>query len=349
MGGKPITYKDAGVDIDAGDLATRRIKEIVRKTYTPQVLSEIGLFGGLFDVSSLPESRPVLVSSVDSVGTKTKTAVACGRYDTIGHDIVNHCTNDILVQGARPLFFLDYIALGHLDPDNIAEIVGGVSSACLANECALIGGEMCEMPDVYSDGDIDLVGSIVGVVDRPRLLDGSRVSKGDVLIGLASSGLHTNGFTLARKALYGDCPEKLREVPSGFERSLGEELLEPHRSYFKTLWPLLEEERIHAMAHITGGGIPGNLARVLPEGLRVEIHTKSWPRPPIFQLLAEKTQAPEEELYRTFNMGVGMVLCVASGETDSIRETLSESGADNWRIGEVLSGEKGRPPVELLE
>ena len=347
MSGKPITYKDAGVDIDAGERATRRIKELVRKTYTPRVLSEVGLFGGLFDVSELPESQPVLVSSVDSVGTKTKIAVGCGRYDTIGHDIVNHCTNDILVQGARPLFFLDYIALGHLDPDNIAEIVGGVSSACLENECALIGGEMCEMPDVYTEGDIDLVGSIVGVVDRPRILDESRVSKGDILIGLASSGLHTNGFTLARKALYGDCVEKLHEVPSGLERSLGEELLEPHRSYFKTLWPLLEREAIHAMAHITGGGIPGNLARVLPRDLRAEVHTNSWPRPPIFQLLAEKTQAPDEELYRTFNMGVGMVLCVSASDLGAILEAVSSPAMGAWQIGEIGIRKDGQSPVEM--
>jgi len=345
---KPTTYKDAGVDIDAGNRATQRIKELVRQTYTPQVLSEVGLFGGLFDVSDLPESQPVLVSSIDSVGTKTKVAVACGRFDTIGRDIVNHCINDILVQGARPLYFLDYIALGHLDPDHIGEIVKGVADACSANGCALIGGEMCEMPDVYSGGDIDLVGNVVGVVDRSRILDGARVVEGDRLIGLASSGLHTNGYTLARKALYGDNPRRLDEIPPGFDRTLGEVLLEPHRSYYPTLWPLLEKGLVHAMAHITGGGIPDNLVRVLPKGLQAFVAADSWPKPPLFHLLARETQAPHEELFRTFNMGVGMILCVSPENESSVVKSLDRANLGAWDIGEIKPGLPDKAGVTLV-
>ena len=345
----PFTYRDAGVDIEAGNAATRLIKNLVRRTFNPRVLSEVGLFGGLFDLTGLPEAQPVLVSSVDSVGTKTKVAVELGRYDTIGRDIVNHCVNDILVQGARPLFFLDYIALGRLDPENVAEIVGGVSEACLANDCALIGGETCEMPDVYSGGDIDLVGCVVGVADKPKILDGARVAEGDRLIGLASSGLHTNGYTLARKALYEGEPERLGKTPRGFDRTLGEALLEPHRGYFKRLWPLLEKDQIHAMAHITGGGIPNNLARVLPEGLGAEIRLRAWPRPPLFQLLADTTQAPTEELYRTFNMGIGMILAVSPEESDRVLEHLSSAEVSAWEVGEIRARGETDPAVRLVE
>lgn len=344
---KPFTYKDAGVDIDAGARATRGIKDIVKSTYNKRVLSEVGLFGGLFDVSDLPEKQPVLVSSVDSVGTKTKVAVQYGKFDSIGHDIVNHCINDILVQGARPLFFLDYIALGFLDPDQIAEIVGGVAEACIENQCALVGGEMCEMPDVYSEGDIDLVGSVVGVVDKPKILDGSKVQEGDRLIGLASSGLHTNGYTLARKALYGDHPEKLLEGNCDLGCSLGEALLAPHRSYFPSVWPLLEKDLVHAMAHITGGGIVDNLARVLPESLAARVEIDAWPRPPLFELLAEKSQAPNSELYRAFNMGIGMILCVAPEQTDAIRESVVGAGIEAWEIGEIDARSGDEAPVRL--
>jgi phosphoribosylformylglycinamidine cyclo-ligase len=345
---QPMTYKDAGVDIEAGSLATSKIKQVVARTYNSRVLSEVGLFGGLFDISDLPEKQPVLVSSVDSVGTKTKVAVACGRFDTIGHDIVNHCANDILVQGARPLFFLDYVALGKLDPDQMTAIVTGVAEACIENDCVLIGGEMCEMPDVYSGGDIDLVGSVVGVVDKPKILDGSRVKAGDTLIGLASSGLHTNGWTLARKALYESAPERLNEVPEGLGITLAEALLAPHRSYLKHLWPLLEEDRIHAMAHITGGGIPDNLARVLPEGLCAEVRIDAWPRPVLFEMLAAATQASTEELYRTFNMGVGMIVCADTSIGPELVSRITESGCVAWEIGGIRECEPGGKPVELI-
>lgn len=332
---QPFTYKDAGVDIDAGNEATSRIKGLVALTRTANVLSEVGGFGGLFSVAECPERLPVLVSSIDSVGTKTKVAVACNRFDTIGRDIVNHCTNDILVQGARPLFFLDYVALGKLDPSQMEKIVQGVAEACVENQCALIGGEMCEMPDVYQHGDVDLVGCIVGVVAKPRILDGSRVREGDRLIGLESSGLHTNGYTLARKALYGDDPARIHEKPDGWEATIGEVLLVPHRSYFPVLWPLIDADKIHALAHITGGGITGNLARVIPDGLVAHIDTASWNPAPVFQLLAEKTQAPREELYRTFNMGIGMIAALAADQVDSALDEVRASGIGAWDIGSV--------------
>lgn len=344
----PKTYKEAGVDIDAGSEATDRIKRWVKRTSTPQVLSEIGLFGGLFDVSALPEKQPVLVSSVDSVGTKTKVAVACNRFDTLGVDIVNHCANDILVQGARPLFFLDYIALGKLDPEQIEQLVKGVSDGCVANGCALVGGEMCEMPDVYAGGDIDLVGSIVGVVDKPKILDGSKVAAGDHLIGIASSGLHTNGYTLARKVLYNDDPARISDRPEGWSKTLGEALLAPHRSYVGVILPLLQKGLIHGMAHITGGGIPGNLSRTIPDGLEARVNLGSWPIPPLFQLLAEKTGADNDELYRTFNMGVGMVVCVPAESADEVLESLNTPEAPAWRIGEVVRAESDVPRVRLV-
>lgn len=331
---QPLTYKDAGVDIDAGEETTRQIKQLVKSTANAHVLSETGSFGGLFRLAGSPEADPVLVSSVDGVGTKMKVAAALGRYDTVGHDIVNHCVNDILVQGARPLFFLDYIGANKVIPSQVAEIVKGISEACLKHSCCLIGGETAEMPDVYGPGDIDLVGTIVGVVEKSAILDGSRVSLGDHLIGLASSGLHTNGYTLARKALAPDGNWNL--VPPGFDRSVGEMLLEPHRSYFKALWYLLEAEEIHAMAHITGGGIPGNLCRVIPVDLQARVDTTAWKVPPLFELLATRTQAPRAELYRAFNMGVGMVLCVDPAQVSSVLDSLATEDCEAWEIGEMI-------------
>jgi len=346
---KCMTYKDAGVDIDAGSEATDRIKGLVQKTANRHVLSEVGQFGGLYDLAGIGEANPVLVSSIDSVGTKMKVAVEMGRFDTVGRDIVNHCTNDILVQGARPIFFLDYIAVGIMAPDRMEDIVSGIAAACIENDCVLIGGELCEMPEVYSSVDVDLVGSVVGLVDRSKILDGSRVSDGDRLIGVASSGLHTNGYTLARKALYGESPEKLHEVPEGLARTLGEELLEPHRGYFKPLWPLLEEGSIHAMAHITGGGIPGNLSRIIPDDLTAEVNLRTWEPAPIFQLLQGATGAPTDELYRTFNMGVGMILCVAPEEATGVIDHVRGFDIEALEIGKVVDrGEGGSSPVVLV-
>lgn len=333
----PLTYKDAGVDIEAGEEATRRLKTWVSKTRTAQVLSEVGGFGGLFHLAGSPESDPVLVSSIDGVGTKMKVAAALGQFGTVGHDIVNHCVNDILAQGARPLFFLDYIGANKVLPEQVAEIVKGLSEACIEHGCALIGGETAEMPDVYGPGDIDLVGTVIGVVDKGKILDGTHVSEGDALIGLASNGLHTNGYTLARKALYGDRPELLHEFHAGIPGSLGEALLAPHRSYFRPLWPLLEQGRIHALAHITGGGIPGNLARVIPPGLSARVETGSWKIPSLFERIAEKSRAPRAELYRALNMGVGMIAVVSSGDAERARAEIAAHGIEAWRIGTVTS------------
>lgn len=344
---KPITYKDSGVDIEAGEEATRRIRDLVGRTSTSQVLSQVGSFGGLFHLAGSPEEDPVLVSSIDGVGTKMKIAVALKRFDTVGHDIVNHCINDILVQGARPLFFLDYIGAHKVLPSQVAEIVSGLSDACLAQGCCLIGGETAEMPDVYGPGDIDLVGTIVGVVERSRILDGSRVCEGDLLIGLASSGLHTNGYTLARKALIGDDPASLETIPPYCSRPLGELLLEPHRCYLKALQPLLEQEAIHAMAHITGGGIPGNLKRVIPDHLQAVVEAGSWNSQPIFRLLEEKTQASQEELYRAFNMGIGMVLCCAPSDAEGMLAWMHSAGCDAWAIGKVIASHPEEPRVHL--
>jgi phosphoribosylformylglycinamidine cyclo-ligase len=342
---RPVTYKEAGVDIDAGEESARRIKSLAARTATSQVLSQVGSFGGLFRLAGCPEKDPVLVSSVDGVGTKMKVAAALGRYGTVGHDIVNHCANDILVQGARPLFFLDYIGANRVIPEQIASLVEGIAEACLAHGCCLIGGETAEMPDVYGPGDIDLVGTIIGIVDRPKLLDGSRVAEGDCLIGLASSGLHTNGYTFARKALYGDSPEKLNQTPPGWNTTVGEALLEPHRSYFKALWPLLEQGRIRALAHITGGGIPGNLCRVIPDGLQARVDTGAWERPPLFRLLAEKTQAPEAELFRAFNMGIGMILAAAPEKAAPILDAIRSCGIEAMKIGAVAGRESGEAVV----
>ena len=342
---QPLTYKDAGVDIDAGEETTRRIKQYVKSTANVHVLSETGSFGGLFRMMGCPETDPVLVSSVDGVGTKMKVAAAIGRYDTVGHDIVNHCVNDILVQGARPLFFLDYIGANKVLPSQVAEIVKGISEACLNHNCCLIGGETAEMPDVYGPGDIDLVGTIVGVVERKAILDGSRTGLGDRLIGLASSGLHTNGYTLARKAL---APKgEWNQVPPGFDRSIGDLLLTPHRSYFKALWPLLEAEMIHAMAHITGGGIPGNLCRVIPAGLQAKVETGSWKIPPLFELLAMKTQVPKAELFRAFNMGAGMILCVDPNHVSSVLASVTAQGCEAWEMGEIVERPEDSTAVVL--
>ncbi len=342
---QPLTYKDAGVDIEAGEETTRRIKALVKSTANEHVLSETGGFGGLFRLEGCPETDPVLVSSVDGVGTKMKVAAGMGRYDTVGHDIVNHCVNDILVQGARPLFFLDYIGANKVLPAQVAEIVKGIAEACRKHGCCLIGGETAEMPDVYGPGDIDLVGSIVGVVERAAILDGSRTGLGDRLIGLASNGLHTNGYTLARKAL---APEgNWNLVPPGFDRSIGELLLEPHRSYFKAVSYLLEEEEIHAMAHITGGGIPGNLCRVMPADLQAKVDTRAWKVPPLFELLATKTQVPRAELFRAFNMGVGMILCVDPANVSSVLDSVATEDCEAWEIGEVVERTAGAPAVVL--
>jgi phosphoribosylformylglycinamidine cyclo-ligase len=314
-------YARAGVDIAAGQKATELMKTAVHATFGPEVLSGVGNFGGLFDIGHLKEMKqPVLVASTDGVGTKTMVAARMGRWDSIGQDIVNHCLNDILVQGATPLFFLDYVASAKLDPAQIAAVVGGAALACREAGCALLGGETAEMPDVYQPGELDLVGTIVGIVDRPNLIDGSRIRAGDVILGLPSSGLHTNGYTLARTILAGlDWTEQRPELAA----SIGDVLLVPHRSYLpaiKRLWQAGVE--IRGLAHITGGGLIDNPPRIFPEGLGANIWRGRWPEPPIFGLIQQHGRISTAEMFHVFNMGLGMLVIVAPETVTAVQETL---------------------------
>jgi len=324
------TYADAGVDINAANRAVDLIREAVRSTHGPQVLASVGAFGGLFDVSRLRDvCAPVLVSSVDGVGTKTKIAVAMGRYDTIGRDLVNHCVNDILCQGARPLFFLDYYASAKLEPERLAAVVGGLAAACRDVSCALLGGETAEMPGVYEPGEFDLVGAIVGWVERDAIVDGGDIEPGDVLIGLASSGPHTNGYSLIRR-VFADVP--LDYVYPELGRPLGDVLLEPHRCYLHEVDQLQEAVRVKGIAHITGGGLVDNPPRMLPDGLYARFEWGSWPVPPIFSLIQRLGAISDEEMRRVFNLGLGMVLVVAPEEAD---RAVTALGQGAWSVGLV--------------
>ncbi|MFH1764366.1 MAG: phosphoribosylformylglycinamidine cyclo-ligase [Gemmatimonadota bacterium] len=332
-----LSYRAAGVDLDAAERAKSALKELVSRTRDANTLSEIGLFGGLY---ALPEGirTPVLVSSADGVGTKLKLAFLTGRHDTVGQDLVNHCVNDILVQGATPLFFLDYLAAGRLEEGVVTEVVRGVAKACLENKCALLGGETAEMPDFYSSGEYDLAGFITGVVERDRILDGSRVRPGDVLIGLGSSGLHTNGYSLARKIVLDGMALEVSDLIPELGRTVGDALLAVHRSYSASLRPLLDQERIHGLAHITGGGIPGNLPRILTKGQGARIDTQSWEIPALFRVLQEGGRVATNEMFRVFNMGVGMIVITAAGKADSVANDLAAAGERSWILGEVVDG-----------
>ena len=327
------TYEQVGVSISAGASAVSQIKEIVRGTFQPNVLTDIGLFGGCFQFPTDAYQHPVLVASTDGVGTKLIIANILNRHDTIGQCLVNHCVNDILTTGATPLFFLDYIGMGKLEPSIVKEIISGMAKACRENECSLIGGEMAEMPGIYQVKDYDLVGTIVGVVDRQNLMTG-RVKKGDLLLGLPSMGLHTNGFSLARKVLL----EKYRidEFVTSLGTTVGDALLRIHRSYLKPVRPLLQNAGLHAISHITGGGIVGNTSRVLPEDLRLKINWKAWDWLPIFQLIQDAGEIETEEMRKVFNLGIGMILIVDRGSADSITENLNASGESVTLVGEVI-------------
>jgi phosphoribosylformylglycinamidine cyclo-ligase len=348
-GTQPMTYRDAGVDIAAGTRAVELMKEAVRSTYGPEVLLGIGAFGGLFDATALKGmAAPVLVASTDGVGTKIKIASALGRFDTIGHDIVNHCINDILVQGARPLFFLDYIAAGRLDPVMVADVVSGCAAACRAAGAALLGGETAEMPGVYAESEFDLAGTIVGVVDRAAIIDGSGIRAGDTIIGLASSGLHTNGFSLARRVLAG---RDLRAGVPELGRSLGDALLEPHRSYLtavNNLWAA--GIRIHGMAHITGGGLIDNPPRIFPAGLAARLHRRTWPVPPIFDLIQRSGQIEDREMAHVFNLGLGMLLIIPHEQAADALACIAHDaqGEGAWVVGEIVERGAG-PAVEIVE
>jgi len=332
-----LSYRAAGVDLDVADRAKEALKALVAQTRDQHTLSELGLFGGLYAVPGGYEA-PVLVSSADGVGTKLKLAFLSGRHDTVGRDLVNHCVNDILVQGAIPLFFLDYLAAGRLEEGVVTEVVRGIAEACLANGCALLGGETAEMPDFYAPGEYDLAGFIVGIVERSRMLDGSRVRTGDTLIGLASSGLHTNGYSLARKIVFEAMGLQVRDEMPELGMTVAEALLAVHRSYLPALKPLLQEDRIRALAHITGGGIPGNLPRVLGNGLGARVRLDSWEVPPLFRILQRGGGVSLDEMFRVFNMGVGMIVITAPQEAEPTLRELTAAGEKAWILGEVLEG-----------
>jgi phosphoribosylformylglycinamidine cyclo-ligase len=333
-----LDYRAAGVDIAAADDAKERIKRLLSSRKSASVLSEIGSFGGVFqpDFSGLKE--PVLVSSTDGVGTKIRIARDCGVHDTVGYDLVAHCVNDILVQGARPLFFLDYIALGRMDPVRVEKIVSGIARACEEFQCPLIGGETAEMPGTYAEDDYDLAGFIVGAMDKQRILPRPDVSAGDVLIGLPSLGLHTNGYSLARKVLMEKMGLRVGDRPAGLPVTVGEALLAPHRSYLSALWPELERDRIKALVHITGGGFEGNIPRVLPAGVGARVDTGAWRIPPIFSLIAEGGPVARDEMFRTFNMGIGMILVVSGAAAAEVESSLRSRGETCFRVGELVAG-----------
>ena len=337
-----MDYKKAGVDIDAGNEVVRRIKGLARGTSRPGVLSDLGSFGGLFHLAAAGRRDPVLVASADGVGTKLRVAFMSGVHGTVGIDLVNHCVNDILVQGATPLFFLDYLATGRLDPDVAVQVVEGLARACRDNGCALLGGETAEMPGFYADGEYDIAGFIVGSVERERLIDGRAIAPGDALIGLPSSGLHTNGYSLARSIVFDRLQLKVHDRVPELGGTVADVLLAPHRSYLPVVGPLLASGCIKGMAHITGGGITDNLPRVLPPGTEAVVCPESWEPPPVFRWLQEAGAVPREDMFRTFNMGIGLVLVVAAADAEAVLGALRAAGeAAATPIGVIDAGTSG--------
>jgi phosphoribosylformylglycinamidine cyclo-ligase len=334
----PITYSDAGVSIDAANVAKEKIKHLAQKTFNERTLTEIGSFGGMFDGAFPNMRQPVLVASADGVGTKLKVAFETQTHNTIGRDLVNHCVNDILVQGARPLFFLDYIATGVLLPDVVASIVEGVANGCRENGCVLLGGETAEMPGFYADGEYDVAGFIVGIVDREKIIDGKRIIPGDCLLALPSVGLHTNGYSLARKLFFEVAGYYVDTHLDSVGLSAGQALLQPHVSYLHSLEDLLDTGKIKALAHITGGGLTENIPRILPQGTSVTIARDTWPVLPVFNLMKEIGNVPDGEMYRTFNMGVGMVIVCADEDKKTIKSDLESRGDACYEIGRVTTG-----------
>jgi len=342
-----MDYKASGVDIDAGNETVRRIRSLARATFTSGVLSDIGSFGGLFRLEPGQFREAVLVASADGVGTKLKVAFLAQRHDTIGADLVNHCVNDILVQGAAPLFFLDYLATGRLSPQIAESIVGGIAAACRENGCALLGGETAEMPGFYGDGEYDVAGFIVGAVDRSRLITGRTIAVGDVLVGVPSSGLHTNGYSLARHIIFEHLRLDVGSYVPELSRTVGDALLEPHRSYLSMVGPMLDGGRIKGMAHITGGGITDNLPRVLPHGTAAVIDTSAWEVPSLFTWLERSGSIPHEDMMRTFNMGIGLIIVTRRDDAEPLIDELAARGGRDARvIGEIVPGE---PPSVSYE
>lgn len=338
---KGWTYKDAGVDIDQGNAAVEKIKPFVRATTRPEVISDLGGFGGLFALDKDKYKDPVLVSGTDGVGTKLKLAFMADRHDTIGIDAVAMCANDILVSGAEPLFFLDYVAVGKMAPDKMADIVKGVAEGCLQAGCALIGGEMAEMPGFYPDGEYDIAGFCVGIVDREDIIDGSDIQAGDLVLGLASSGLHSNGYSLARKLFFDVGNMTVDQVDDRLGMTVGEALLEPTLIYAKAILPLLKEMpgKIKGMAHITGGGLTENIPRILPEGLHAVLDASTWTWPPVFDVMKDLGGLSDEECYRTFNMGLGYCVICRPEDARGLMEAIQNQGFRVSQVGEILAGD----------
>ena len=337
---RSFTYADSGVDIERANRTKQRIKYLAHKTFNRGVLSDIGGFGGLFAIDKKKFGDPVLVSSVDGVGTKLKIAFEMNLHHTVGADLVNHCVNDISVQGATPLFFMDYFATGKLEAEVAEKVIAGIADACKHNGCALIGGETAEMPGFYADGEYDLAGFIVGAVDRNKIITGKAVEVGDVLVGLASSGLHTNGYSLARKLFFETANYTPESYVNEIKGKVGTELMKTHRSYWPIVRRMVDADAVSAMAHITGGGITENLPRVLPKGTGAVIETHSWPVPPIFQHLQKIGNVPEDEMLRTFNMGIGMILVVPAKKFKKAQMILDRCGEKAYTIGRIVKSEK---------
>jgi phosphoribosylformylglycinamidine cyclo-ligase len=345
---KKVTYKDAGVDIDAGNRFVEMIKPLVKSTMRPEVMTDIGGFGGLFSLNTDKYKNPTLVSGTDGVGTKLKLAFMLDKHDTVGIDLVAMCVNDIIVQGAEPLFFLDYFATGKLSPEKAAEVVKGIAEGCKMAGCALIGGETAEMPGMYPEGEYDLAGFTVGVVDRDNLIDGSSIHEGDVIIGIASSGLHSNGYSLARKIIIENLDLPLDQPAKGMDIPLGEVLMAPTKIYVKSILNLIRDYTIKGMAHITGGGLLENIPRVLPKHCKAVLTRGSWDIPPLFDLLRDGGNIDELEMYRTFNNGIGMVLIVKKDDVDDIVSRLHGLGETASVIGEIALTD-GSEQVELVD
>ncbi len=342
------TYKDAGVDIEAGNNFVQKIKPLVKSTFRPEVMTEIGGFGGLFSLNTSKYKNPVLVSGTDGVGTKLKLAFLADQHDTVGIDLVAMCVNDIVVQGAEPLFFLDYLATGRLEPDKAAQIVAGIAEGCRQAGCALIGGETAEMPGFYADGEYDIAGFTVGVVEKDQIIDGSSITVGNKLIGIGSSGLHSNGYSLARKIIFERMGLAINDTLANTGHSVADVLLTPTRIYVRSVLNLLKDFRINGIAHITGGGLLENVPRILPKGCSATFRLGSWNMPAIFPLLQEAGNVEQAEMYRTFNMGIGMVLAVAAADVDDMLSRLNGLGEQAWLIGEVTGMSKGQTDQVVL-
>ena len=329
-----MTYKDSGVDIQAGEEMVESIKGVVKDTHGPEVLSNIGGFGGFFRPNLGSYEKPVFVSSVDGVGTKLIVAFKAGKYDTVGQDLVNHCVNDIAVCGAKPLFFLDYFSTGKLEQHVGVDVVKGFATACKKNGVALIGGETAEMPDIYSEGEFDLAGTIVGIVDEEKVINGSDIEKGDVLLGFKSSGLHTNGYSLARKVLFSKY--NVENYVEDLGSTVGDELLKVHKSYLSLITELKELNGVNGFSHITGGGIVGNTKRILPEGLKLDINWEAWERPPVYNLIQEIGNVPEDDMQATFNLGIGLIAVVSESEVEAVTKKAKELGEEVFEVGSVV-------------